>query len=66
MHLSIDTTEEGMMEDFSYSTYQSSGNSYNDMFTRPVGYSDREEEAKDILLYLLDQYTDDEYQQLLQ
>ena len=33
-----------------------SGSAYGDMFSRPVIYSDRREEAMDMLLYIYDQY----------
>ena len=49
MHMTVDTEEDGTIEDFNYSTYQSSGSSYGDMFSRPVLYSDRADEA--IILY---------------
>ena len=64
MHMSIDTEEDGTIEGFSYSTYQSSGSSYGDMFSRPVYYSDRQDEAVDMLLYILDQYSDEEFGKL--
>ena len=47
--MTVDTEEDGTIEDFNYSTYQSSGSSYGDMFSRPVLYSDRTDEA--IILY---------------
>lgn len=60
MHMSISTTKDGVIEDFDYSTYQSSGSSYGDLFSRPVLYSDRKDEAMDMLLYLYDMYTEKE------
>lgn len=60
MHMSVDTTEDGVIQDFSYTSYQSSGDAYGDMFSRPMLYSDRRDEAMDMLLYIYDMYTDDE------
>jgi hypothetical protein len=65
MHMTVDTEEDGTIEDFNYSTYQSSGSSYGDMFSRPMLYSDRTDEAIDMLLYIVDLYTDDEYHSFL-
>lgn len=61
MHMSVDTTEEGIIEGFSYSSYQSSGSGYGDMFSRPVRYSDRRDEAADMLLHIYDMYSDEEF-----
>ena len=63
MHMSVDTTEDGVVEDFSYSTYQSSGSAYGDMFSRPTCFSDRKDEAMDMLLHIYDMYTDEELEQ---
>lgn len=63
-HLSIDTSEDGIIEDFSYSSYQSSGSTYGDMFSRPVLLSDKREEAVDMLLYIFDKYSDEELKQI--
>ena len=60
MHMRINTTEEGIIEGLSYSSYQSSGSGYGDMFSRPVGYSDRRDEAADMLLYVYDMFSDEE------
>lgn len=60
MHMSIETDENGVIQGFWYSTYQSSGSAYGDMFSRPVLYSDRREEAIDMLLYIYDMYTEEE------
>lgn len=60
MHMSVDTSEDGIIEDFTYSTYRSTGNSYGDMFSRPESLSDRTDEAMDMLLYIYDKYTDEE------
>lgn len=62
--MSIDTDENGIIENFDYSSYQSSGSSYGDMFSRPQYYSDRFDEAVDMLLHILDQYTDQEFADL--
>lgn len=64
-HISIGTTLEGVVESFSYSNYASSGNGYADMFSRPQSQGDNYEEAVDMLLYILDQYTDEEYTEVL-
>ena len=66
MHMSVLTTEEGVIEDFDYSTYQSSGSAYSDMFSHPQMLDDRHEEIVDMLLYIVDLYTDEEYKQLFQ
>ena len=63
MHMSVDTTKEGVIEDFSYSTYQSTGSGYGDMFSRPVLYSDRKDEAADMLLHIYDMYSNNELEQ---
>lgn len=65
MHMSIDTDESGIIDGFDYSSYQSSGNSYGDMFSRPQYYSDRSDEAVDMLLHILDQYTEQEYKDIM-
>lgn len=65
MHMSVTTTEEGIIEDFDYSTYQSSGSAYGDMFSRPQHLNDRHEEIIDMLLYIIDLYTEEEYKQLV-
>lgn len=61
MHMSIDTTEEGIIEGFSYSSYQSTGSDYWDMFSRPQGINDKHEEQIDMLLFIIDKYSDSEY-----
>ncbi len=63
-HMSIDTTEEGIIENLDYSSYQSSGNPYGDMFSRPILVGDRADEALDMLLYIFDLYTEEEYREL--
>ena len=62
--MSIDTSEEGVIEDMSYSTYQSSGSAYGDMFSRPTSYPDRRDEAFDMLLYIYDMYTNEELEHM--
>ena len=64
MHMAVYTDESGIIESFSYSSYQSSGSGYGDMFSRPVTYSDRKDEAVDMLLYILDRYDEEEYKSL--
>ena len=63
-HMSIDTTEEGIIEAFDYSSYQSSGNPFGDMFSRPILVGDRADEALDMLLYIFDQYSEEEYREM--
>ena len=65
MHMSVSTTEEGIIEDFSYSTYQSTGSSYGDMFSRPRCINDKHEEIVDMLLYILDLYSEEELKNIL-
>ena len=64
MNMSVDTTKDGVVKGFSYSTYQSSGSAYGDMFSRPTCISDRKDEAMDMLLYIYDMYTDEELKSL--
>ena len=64
MHRSVDTAEDGIIEGFSYSTYQSSGSEYGYMFSRPTCISDRKYEALDMLLYIYDKYTDEELKEI--
>jgi hypothetical protein len=59
-HMSIATTEDGIIEDFDYSSYQSTGSEYGDMFSRPCFIGDKHEEIIDMLLYILDRYTEEE------
>ena len=65
MHMSVSTTEEGVIEDFCYSSYQSTGSGYGDMFSRPHDIDDKHEEIVDMLLYILDLYTDKEIKAIL-
>lgn len=64
MHMSIETTEEGIIQDFSYSSYQSCGDAYGDMFSRPMGITDRKDEVMDMLLHIYDMYTDEELEKI--
>ena len=64
MHMDIETDENGVVELLCYTTYQSSGSAYGDMFSRPVSLSDRLDEAMDVLLHIYDMYTDEELGQL--
>lgn len=59
-HMSVSTTEEGIIEDFDYSSYQSTGSGYGDMFSRPHGIDDKHEEIIDMLIYIIDLYSEDE------
>ena len=60
MHLSIEVDDDGVVDSFEYSTYQSTGSGEWDMFSRPQYYDDRRDEAIEMLLHLYDLYTDEE------
>lgn len=64
MHMSVETDDEGIIESLSYSSYQSNGSEWGDMFSRPHVISDRKDEAIDMLLYMIDLYSVDEYERL--
>ena len=64
MHISIDSDADWCFTDLDYSTYQSSNSAYGDMFSRPQSLSDREDEAVDMLLHIIDHYTDDEWKEV--
>ena len=64
MHLDIETDDDGCITDLYYSTYESTGSAYGDMFSRPVSTSDRKEEAMDMLLYIYDRYSEEERETL--
>ena len=59
VNISVDE-KTGAIKDFEYTTYQSSGDGYGDMFSRPVAIDDREDEAVDMLLSIYDLYEKDE------
>jgi hypothetical protein len=61
MHMSVDTTEEGIIKRFYYTTYQSTGSGWGDLFSRPHSINDMKVEAIDMLLYLVNHYTEGEY-----
>lgn len=63
--ISVSTTKEGIIEDFDYSSYQSTGSAYGDMFSRPHIINDKHEEIIDMLLYILDLYTDEEIKEIM-
>lgn len=65
-HMSIVTTEDGIIEDFDYSSYQSTGSEYGDVFSRPLAIKDKHKEIVDMLLYILDLYTEEEIAVTLQ
>ena len=65
-HMSIVTTEGGIIEDFDYSSYQSTGSEYGDVFSRPLAIKDKHKEIVDMLLYILDLYTEEEIAVTLQ
>lgn len=60
-HISLDSDDDWCITDLDYSSYQSSNSSYGDMFTRPQLIEDREDEAVDMLLYIIDHYTNEEW-----
>lgn len=64
MHMAFDIDKNGIIESFDYTTYQSSGNSFNDMFSRPQNLDGRKDEAIDMLLDIIDKYTNKEFQSL--
>lgn len=64
MDLFINTDEKGVVENFEYTTYQSTGSGYGDLFSRPQALNDKNEEAIDMLLYITDKYTDEEYESI--
>ena len=59
-HIGIDSDDEEIT-DLDYSSYQSSSSSYGDMFSRPQMISDRKDEAVDMILYIIDHYTEKEW-----
>ena len=64
-HMTVYTDEEGIIEDFSYESYYSTGSSWGDMFSRPKIISDRKDEAIETLLFIIDHYTNKEYNAVL-
>ena len=62
-HISIESDDDWCFTDLEYSSYQSSNSAYGDMFSRPQTLSDREDEAVDMLLYIIDHYTDEEWKE---
>lgn len=65
MHMSVYTTEDGIIEELDYSSYQSTGSGWGDMFSRPMSIGDRSDEAVDMLLHLIDKYNDEELKEVL-
>ena len=63
-HISIELDGEDCFDELEYSTYQSSNSAYGDMFARPQMISDREDEAVDMILYIVDRYTDSEWKEI--
>lgn len=62
--LMYEPDEKGTFTDMIYETYESSGSVYGNMFSRPILISDRENEARDCLLAILDVCTPEEYERL--
>ena len=63
MHMNIESDDD-CFTDLEYSTYQSSNSAYGDMFSRPQTTNDRKDEAVDMLLYIIDQYSDCEWREI--
>lgn len=63
-HVTIDADDDWCFENLEYSSYQSSNSAYGDMFSRPQTISDREDEAVDTLLHIIDNYSDSEWKEL--
>ena len=53
-------TENGKITDMENNTYRSYGGCQS-MFMRPEQADDRQKELVDMLLYIVDRYTDEEY-----
>ena len=66
MSLCITTTDDGLIEDMEYTTWESLGSEYANMFSRPTSISDKKEEVFDFMLWLIDEYSDDEYNKVIQ
>lgn len=60
MHMSLQFDEEGIIEDFNYSSWHSNGSCWGNMFSRPVEVEERKDESIDMLLYIYDKYADEE------
>ena len=60
-HMSTELDDNNVIQELDYSTWQSTGTGFGDMFMRPVLFSDRKEELVDTLLYMIDRYSDDEW-----
>ena len=65
MHMTIYTDDNDLITDFDYSTYQSSGNPYNDMFSRPICIDDCHDEAVDMLIHLAELYGNYHFHEIL-
>ena len=63
--LNLQVTEEGVITAADYTTYQSSVNPEDDLFTRPEVIDDRLSEIGDILISFVDSYDEDEYDDLM-
>ena len=60
-HMSTELDDNNVIQELDYSTWQSTGTGFGDMFMRPVPFKDRKEELVDTLLYIIDRYSDDEW-----
>ncbi len=64
MILTIHVDEQDRITGFDYRTYQSSGDGWLDMVSRPVIISNQRNEGMDMLLRILDRYSEEEFQQI--
>ena len=64
VHMDVDH-EDGVIVGFTYATYPFAGDAWGDMCSRPRCLLDRYEESLDALLWLLDRYSEAEYQAFL-
>ena len=64
MNVIIETDEDGNISHIDYTPYSSSGDAFNDMFSRPQYDDNIREEVIDVMLYVIDSYTDEEYKNM--
>ncbi|OPL07604.1 MAG: hypothetical protein AVO33_04725 [delta proteobacterium ML8_F1] len=65
MILAINVDEQDRITEFEYTTYHSSGDSWFDMFSRPIKISNHRDEGMDMLLRILDRYSEEEFRQII-
>ena len=63
MVMNVYADEEGIIEDFDYLTYKSTGSGYMDMFTRPEMIENNYYEIADMLIEFFDKYDEDELEE---